>query len=121
MTGCEVERKQFECRVDGNNGGCQKSVACTDGKHIVGAIAACNLEHGDVSDAELAGVSLDTVKVIRASDDAGQGSCSMHTTAVSTGQADVEGLPDRTSITVKCKEHDKNGGDCQVRGALFCH
>jgi hypothetical protein len=32
----------------------------------------------------------------------------------------ITGITGRSSVVVACREHDQNGGDCQIRGNLYC-
>jgi len=110
----------IECRVETNNDGCETRVSCPAGTTIRTARAACNLEYGPVSDKQLSSVEHGYVEVVRRSDHVDEGQCWLGSSQVDRGRvaiADVVGL---TSVSVGCQEHDKNGGDCQIRGSLFC-
>jgi hypothetical protein len=65
----------FDCRVEGNNDGCNATAACPGGMTIAAAVAACNLEFGSVSNGELSKISRNTVRVVRTSDDISKGKC----------------------------------------------
>ena len=119
-TTCAIDRAAFDCRVTGNNHGCTRTASCPyASSRLIGAVAACNLESGAVTDGQLASVPTNDVKVVRASDNVYDGRCSVGATFLSYGQQAITGLGS-TSTTVSCKEHDGNGGDCDVRGALYC-
>ena len=111
----------WECRVEGNNDGCETIAQAPAGKKIVGVTAACNLEYGAVSDRQLAAVPNNTIQVVRASDRRWRypvGACYVGNTRVTSGQATINGINEVTQITVGCKEHDQNGGDCHIKGTL---
>jgi hypothetical protein len=83
----------------------------------------CDLERGAGS------VPVDTVAlphqhgavtVLRPSDHVSDGACFAGTTRISSGSEPLQGIVDATSITFGCSEHDSNGGDCEIRGLLYC-
>jgi len=123
---CRVTKASFDCKRDGSNNGCQKTVSCPSSKRIVGAIAACNLEYGTVSSGDLAKVPVHTIKVVKTSDNAAQGLCAIghnglrENNSLHTGQRMITGINGQQRVTVSCKEHDKNGGDCHIKGTLYC-
>ncbi|MFN7979230.1 MAG: hypothetical protein U0P30_13930 [Vicinamibacterales bacterium] len=108
-----------ECRVTGNNSGCQKTVSVPAGKRIVGAKAACNLESGAVSTAELNAVPANVVQVLRASDEMSQGRCTVGDTSIQRSMASISGINGLNSVTIACRDHDANGGDCDIKVRLF--
>ena len=110
----------FECSVSGKNTGCEKRVDCPTGKHAVAARAACNLEHGIVSDSLLDVTPWDYLKVFRSSGTAGSARCFVGQAQTATGEIKIETPHQAPGVRVGCKEDDKNGGDCQVRGELLC-
>lgn len=109
----------FECQASGNNSGCQKTAFSPAGKTIIGAKAACNLEFGTVSATDLNGVSANIVKVLRASDNVSQGSCTLGSTSIRSGQAAVSGINGLNRVSFGCRENDANGGDCHIKGRLY--
>lgn len=116
------ETISWECRIKSNNKGCQKTIRAPRGKLIVAVKAACNLEYGAVSERELKAVSINKIKVIRASDKRWyetRGSCYVGNTKVFTGQKKIKGVDGVDWIRVGCKEYDKNGGDCHIKGIIF--
>jgi len=119
-TTCSVGRAVGSCQVSGNNAGCQKVASCPTGRRLVGASAACNLEYGSVTDAELASVPAGQVGVVRASDSVSDGWCSLGDDGTASGRVAIDGIADRTSVSLACREKDANGGDCHVRAALYC-
>jgi hypothetical protein len=115
-----VHEVTVECRVQRDNDGCETWVECPQGTRIRTARAACNLEHGAVTDEQLSAVEQGYIEVIRRSDHVEQGNCWLGTSHVHSGRVATAALAGLTGITVGCQEHDKNGGDCQIRGSLQC-
>jgi hypothetical protein len=115
----QVGSVDFECQATGNNQGCQKTVFVPAGKKIIGAKAACNLEFGTVSAADLNGVPANSVKVLRASDTVLNGGCTLGSTSISSGQAAVSGIIGQNRVSIGCRERDSNGGDCHIKGRLY--
>ena len=115
------QKVAFECKVEGNNDGCTKTVSCPEGQKISSVKAACNLESGSVSDAELASMGDGQISIVRESDGWRQGLCKVGPTQAKRGNKGISWTVAReTSIEVSCTEKDKNGGDCHVRGELTC-
>jgi hypothetical protein len=132
----------FSCQVIGDNDGChkfgKKAVRCPTGMKVVHAKAACNLERGSVTPAQLAAVPKDTIRVLRASDRPSEGFCYVgkceppappaiawspslcRNLAQDAGNHAIENISKWTSVEVGCAEYDKNGGDCHIVGALYC-
>jgi len=134
---CRTRRVPIDCRTSGNNRGCQQTISCPAGTRVVGAVAACDLENGAVSDAQLATVPPHLIHVAKLSDNIASGSCYVEGNAIvsprgvfgvaqtasvpqSAVQTFIRGIAGRTRVAVGCKEHDENGGDCQIRGSLYC-
>lgn len=112
----------WECRIQSSNSGCTKTVEAPIGKKIVGVRAACNLEWGAVSNNQLESVPANTIKVIRKSDRRWlrpSGYCYVNNTKIFSGQRTIEGVSGISKIVVGCYEHDKNGGDCHIKGTLL--
>ncbi|MCP4132265.1 MAG: hypothetical protein GY754_14940, partial [bacterium] len=123
--GCAGRKMRFDCKVSGSNGGCSKTVSCPAGKRVINVAAACNLEYGD---ANAYNVPIDRLRVTRTSDYVQQGYCYVNSTRIQRKEARIS-IPKmrrgkyssrRNSITVGCREHDKNGGDCHITGYLYC-
>jgi hypothetical protein len=106
--------------VSGNNKGCQKVAACPSGKKLVGAKAACNLEFGTVSSSAVQSITPNLIKVLKASDKVSSGSCNVGFNKLQKGQKEITSVKGFPSVAVACKEHDKNGGDCHIKGVLYC-
>jgi parallel beta-helix repeat protein len=117
---CRVNKVDFSCQVSGNNKGCQKEVACPSGKKLVGAKAACNLEFGTVSSNALQPILPNLIKVLKASDKVSAGSCHVGGNKLQSGQKEITINKSSRTVAVGCKEHDKNGGDCHIKGNLYC-
>lgn len=113
----------FDCRAAGNNDGCRSTVSIPAGKTIIGASALCNLENDSVSE-ELGEMRPNAVRVLRASDQVSDGSCTLGDTVVREHQASVslfrlnEMARATGRVSFGCREKDANGGDCQIRGLL---
>jgi len=116
----EVTRS-FECQVSSNNSGCRQQVSCPSGYVVSTAKAACNLEYGSVSTTQLDGTPNGSIRITKASDNVSDGSCFVGSTKASSGtrtiSSSIRGLG---SMDFGCREHDKNGGDCHVRGVVSC-
>lgn len=110
----------IQCQVSKNNDGCERTVSCPKGTRIRSASAACNLEWGSVTDRQLSNVPDDVIEVVRPSDHVDEGSCWVGATTVGDGRATLAGIANHASVKVGCQEHDKNGGDCEIRGLLRC-
>ena len=119
-SGCKIERVSFGCSVTGNNAGCRKRAACPNGTHIVASRAACNLESGSVAPEQLASSAFNSVTVLRPSDKSSEGICNLANTSASSKTKPVDGALDRRLVTFSCKEHDANGGDCDIAGEIYC-
>lgn len=117
---CKITEVPFDCVISNSNKGCSKTVACPRGMKIVGVRIACNLEHGTVSNSALSAVKLNQIKVVKASDKVSSGSCFIGKNKISKGAKTLYDIQDEIRALVGCKEYDKNGGDCHVKGILYC-
>ena len=117
---CRIKKVGFSCQVSGNNKGCQKVAACPSGKKLIGAKAACNLEFGTVSSNAVQSVTPNLIKVLKASDKVSSGSCNVGFNKLQKGKKEITSIKGFPSVAVGCKEHDKNGGDCHIKGVLYC-
>jgi hypothetical protein len=115
-----VQEIPIECSVRSNNDGCEKIVGCPSGTAIRAARAACNLEHGSVTNEQLLSVQRGYIKVVRGSDRVDDARCWVGSSEVYSGQVAIADIAGLTRISVGCQEHDKNGGDCHIRGSLYC-
>lgn len=106
----------FMCQVSSNNNGCSQSVSCPAGKKIVNAKAACNLEFGGVPELP----PWNYLSVYVKSDITSDGHCVVDGKDIAAGQTLLSSPKGKNSISVSCREHDNNGGDCVIRGAIDC-
>jgi len=119
LTPGRVSHMDVECPRTGSNNGCARTFSVPPGAKIIGAKAACNLESGTVSPAELDQVPAYLLSVLRPSDVVEQGTCSLGNTVAHSGQAGVTGVDGRDRVTIACRERDSNGGDCHIRARLY--
>jgi Right handed beta helix region len=119
-TDCRIRRVHFGCSITNNNGGCRRGAECPVGTRIVSSLAACNLEGGSISPGRLASVPGNRLTVLRPSDKASDGICRLAGATMRIGTIPIKGALDRRRVVFGCKEHDANGGDCQIAGMLFC-
>jgi len=119
-TSCQIDRIPFACGVSGDNRGCSASSLCPSGTKLVRTAAACNLEFGSVSSTQLDAIRGNDLRVVRPSDRVSDGSCHVGSAAISSGEAVIEREASGGRVYFSCNEHDENGGDCQVRGELYC-
>lgn len=117
---CSFASVNFSCQVGGSNSGCTKKVGCPSGRHAAGAVAACNLEYGTVSAAQVNGTAGGTLAVVRSSDTVSDGRCFVGGSSAQSGTVTLGSLGGAPSVSVGCKEKDGNGGDCHIRGTLWC-
>jgi hypothetical protein len=115
-----VTKLSFDCRASGNNNGCSKVISCPAGQKIIGATAACNLEYGPVTDEILGNVPTNNFWVIKASDNVSEGRGYIGNNTLQNGQKAITGIDGLSSISIGCKEHDENGGDCDIKVILYC-
>ncbi len=116
---CTIAPKSFGCTATNSNAGCSGTVTCTGtGARMVGAVAACNLELGSVTTAQLNALAGNTLSVVRASDVVSDGACTFASTTRSSGTAALTvGQP---QASFHCHERDSDGGDCNLAGTAYC-
>lgn len=114
------QNMQFDCSTTSSNAGCDRLVSCGTGRTIRSIKAACNLEYGSVSWDEVKKQSDNTLQVDRASDHVGEGACSVDNTIIHQGTASLKNMIGANQVRVRCREHDKNGGDCEIKGIILC-
>ncbi len=118
---CSVVSASFECSRSGSNAGCSTPVTCPTGSgEIIGVTAACNLEGTDVSAAQVRGSRPNSLRVVRASDRVEDGVCRIGNTEAKQRWSPVHGSPNQRQTTARCREHDRNGGDCKISGTVYC-
>lgn len=115
-----VHEVAIDCWVKGSNDGCEGTAACPSGTTIRTAKAACNLEHGPVTSDQLKAVEPGYLQVVRRSDHVEEGRCWLGNDRLESGRLAVADSVGHTQVSLGCQEHDRNGGDCQIRGSLYC-
>lgn len=118
--GLPTQAISFECSVEGNDAGCTRQVTCPAGKQLVALRAACQLESASLALSAVTATSWDTARVARPSDVVGDGRCTVDTHTLGQGSTSVADVLGTSAVTVGCREHDQNGGDCAVRGQAYC-
>lgn len=114
-----VRQMDVDCQATDSNSGCERTFSVPPGKKIVGAKAACNLEFGAVSTADLDAVPANLVQVLRASDTLSEGRCTVGGTSLGRSMAAIVGVNGLNGVTIGCREHDANGGDCHIKARLY--
>jgi hypothetical protein len=110
-----------ECRAEQDNNGCQNFLSCPLGQRVASVKAACNLELGTVTDADLASVPFGSVKVVTQSQNRDDGQCYvLSARRSSAGTSAVTINQDVRTVNIGCVERDSNGGDCHVRAEFTC-
>jgi hypothetical protein len=109
---------EVQCRAQGRNSGCSGRATCQEGTSLVTAKSACNLEFGEVSNAQLNATPWSFAGVVRRSDRVADGTCRLGPSDISENGARFGNLPQ--SVDFSCREQDENGGDCHVRIAVAC-
>ena len=116
-----MSKRNFACSVTGSNSGCAKTFSCPVGRKLVSMKAGCNLEWGDVTSSQLNSIPWGSLDVTRTSSSVSAGTCSVGDTTIHSGETSIdEPFGMNRSVEVSCKEHDKNGGDCVIRGQALC-
>lgn len=111
-----------DCQVSGDNAGCRKRVYCPANYRIASVRAACNLEWGSVSSADVQSLPHNTLSIVRETDRSTRGSayCAVSGRSKSKGSTSLGHAVGYQGVEIFCKEHDKNGGDCHVKASLSC-
>lgn len=115
-----VTRHVFDCRADSDNNGCSTTISCPSGQKIIGATAACNLEYGEITDDILGTVPTNHIEVITPSDNVSEGTGFIGTNKLQKGRKIITGVDGLEQVSIGCKEHDANGGDCHIKAILYC-
>ncbi len=116
----EITEVAFDCRVEGNNSGCDTVATCPGSDRIIASKAVCNLEFGSVSQSLLDNLGNNLISVSMPSDTVSRGSCYVGSSKTSKDKIGIQFVNGRRSVSVGCKEHDRNGGDCHIKGSLYC-
>lgn len=116
-----ISKLNFESHATSSNTGSDKQIACPAGQKIIGIKAAANLENAEVPDSELQLVPMNTLKIVTESDNVYEGRGFINSTSIRSGSINVFlTVYQYEKIKIGCKEHDKNGGDCQIKVILYC-
>ena len=110
----------FGCRVLGNNAGCTATATCPLGTKVIGAKAVCDLESAALSPDAIDAVPVGQVNVAVPSSVWSDGLCTVADTSVQDRADIIKGPKNAVGISASCREHDANGGDCQIMGELYC-
>lgn len=110
----------FGCSVKGNNNGCAGVVSCPTGTRVSAVKAACNLESGKVSSAHVNAVPWNITWILRPSKKVREGNCQIANINAQRGQVKLDSLIGQRQLSFRCQERDRNGGDCDVKGAVQC-
>lgn len=120
LTNTAVTTVPFNFTNAGNNNRKETTVSCPSGTRIIGAKAGCNLEFGNISSENVSAVSPNVIRVFRTSDNVSEGSCWINVNETKKERITLINIDGLTSVKVGCREHDSNGGDCNIRGMLYC-
>lgn len=117
---CTMQTVPFGCSITDNNAGCSTTATCPSGTKIIGAKAACNLETTGIAANALESIPAGTVDVVTLSQNTSDSKCTVGATTVVSRPDVVRGSSTATSLVAHCEEYDSNGGDCAVKGVLYC-
>src|SRR5687768_5782916 len=95
-----VQELTFECSVKSSNDGCEKIVSCPSGTKTRAARAACNLEHGSITDEQLSSVARGYLEVVRSSDHVDEAACWVGSSRAISGQVAIAGSVGLTRVSV---------------------
>jgi hypothetical protein len=121
VSDCSMSMVSFGCSKSDSNAGCSTTATCPSGTKIIGAKAACNLETTDLTTDDLDSTPAGMIDVVRLSTNTEDGECKVGSTTVVSRADVIRGAYGSTSISAHCEEHDNNGGECAVKGILYCH
>jgi hypothetical protein len=117
---CDMQEVYFECSASNTNAGCTTSAACPSGTRVLAATATCNLETSSLDWSTVDGAEPGQVSVVTASDNWEDGNCFVGSTDVPKYREPARGSRISTSLNAGCSERDSNGGDCRIRGIMYC-
>jgi len=120
LTNISVTTVPFDFTNAGSNDRKERTVSCPSGLRIIGAKAGCNLEFGVVTENDLAAVSPNVIRVFKTSDNVSEGSCWINVNETKKENITLINIDGLTSVRVGCREHDNNGGECNIKGLLYC-
>ena len=116
----DITEVAFDCRVEGDNNGCETVATCPGNDRIIASKAVCNLEFGSVSQSLVNNLNSNLISVSTPSDKISKGSCHVGSNKTSKDKIGIQFVNGLRSVAVGCKEHDRNGGDCHIKGSLYC-
>lgn len=113
--------KSVESNNSGSNSGASYKVECPGGQKVAALKVACSLEGAYFPFQEIVDTKWGMMNIVRASDNISSGLYWAGESRMSQGVSSTLKYPaGADSITVGCREHDQNGGDCQVRAQVIC-
>jgi parallel beta-helix repeat protein len=118
---CSMRVVNFACRATSNHQGCSGTASC-GADRVISARAGCNLEWGSVSSEDVQAIAPGMLEVVRESDSP-SAYCSVDDVLVRKKYLTLHGRRDGVApheVSFECHENESNGGDCEVRGQLFC-
>lgn len=113
---------QSECKITGNSQGCTANFVCPQNQEITAVKVGCNLEWGSVTDSQMNSVRWGKMNILRETDNRINDSfCRIDTDREKRGGSHSITTPiGKTAVSMSCKEHDKNGGDCHIKAQFIC-
>lgn len=117
-----IEEVPLNCGIsnDIRNTGRVRSASCTGGRRILTASATCNLENQSLSSAQTHNTLKNMLKVAVPSAELEKGNCFIGSNNIKQRYKIVSHIDGASTVNYGCREHDKNGGDCLIRGTLYC-
>jgi hypothetical protein len=113
---------EAECKITGNSNGCTTNFICPQNQAITAVKVGCNLEWGTVTDSQMNSVRWGKMNILRQTDTNTRASfCRVETDREKyAGSHSISSPIGKTAVSMSCKEHDKNGGDCHVKAQFIC-
>ena len=120
----------FECKATNDDNGCKTTAQCPAGKNITAIKVAADLEDGPVTDEQLNNTVWNRLRIVRPSDNIQEGyagvcpigiPCDFGGSKNNPIYLSLWNLLGTSGLDVSCKEKDKDGGDCHIRGILGCY
>lgn len=110
----------FACRQGGSNEACRGVARCPRGQKLVAVRAVCRLENGRVTNSVMRNIPWGALIVAQRSDRASDGLCVVGDVNLREGRAQIQIPPNARELAYGCRERDRNGGDCVIRGEIRC-
>ena len=60
------------------------------------------------------------IKIINSSDHISDGTAFIGNNVLRSGYKIITGVDGLNQVSIGCKEHDSNGGDCHIKVVLYC-